>query len=948
MACLNINSLLAHIDDLRVYMSDSKEIDILAINETKLDPTIRDEEVYVPNCDLIRKDRHTNGRNGGGVCFYIRNNINFQTREDLSSDKLECLTIQVTKPHSKPFLVSTWYRPPHSHTEIFNSFEQIIDKIDAEDSEVYILGDLNCNFLPDATDHCSTHLRNIMDIYGLNQMIAEPTRITQASKTLIDLCLTNFPEKIANSGVIHLGISDHSLIFVKRKIIYIRPGAHKTIQARNLKDFNEVNFLRDLSQQNWNVTSYKNPNEMWHTWKHTLMCSFDRHAPIRTKRIQSKKSPWITKELIRKIHKRDFFKRKAVHTNDHDSWKQYKTARNDVNNSIKHAKREYFTTNLAANKNDPRKAWKLINDLQSRLNKSTNVSEINIGDQTFSSPGDIAEAFNRHFANIGENLARKIPETDIDPLSYLDRTDKSFAFEQIETHKVSKLLNKIDSKKATGLDKIPSKLLKLAADIVSPSLTCIFNASIATGIFPDEWKKARVSPVFKKGTKSDPNNYRPISVIPVVSKIFEKLIYDQVYQYLTANDILTNCQSGFRSLHSTLSALLEATDSWCVNIDKGLLNGVLFIDLKKAFDTINHKIILDKLSIYGFDQNVLTWFDSYLSNRSQKCNVNGHLSSESQITCGVPQGSIIGPLLFLIYINDLPNCLIEGLPRMYADDTNISVAASNKGDLEIKINAQLENVNIWLRANKLSLNIAKTEFMIIGSRQKLQTQTDRTIDVRIDGDEIESVHFSKSLGVYIDDTLSWRKHVEEMSKKISSSIGALKRVRQFINGNTAETIYKAIIEPYFVYCCPVWDGLSQQLNEKLQKLQNRAARVITKSRYYTSAKPLIDMLGWDSVSTYRTKQKALVMYKTMHNLTPTYLQDLFTTRHSHYNLRDSEDKLSIPKPRTDYMKRSLRYSGAFLWNNLPRELRASNSIKQFKRGIDTLYCAKSDSHTANM
>ena len=193
-----------------------------------------------------------------------------------------------------------------------------------------------------------------------------------------------------------------------------------------------------------------------------------------------------------------------------------------------------------------------------------------------------------------------------------------------------------------------------------------------TGTFPSDWKMAKVSPIFKNGSKSDLNNYRPISVIPTVAKIFEKIIYDQLYQYLNENDLLSSGQSGFRSLHSTLTALLETNDNWCVNVDRGLLNGVIFIDLRKAFDTIDHEIILKKLTKYGVDQDALKWFKSYLTNRMQRCNVNNHLSSASPLNCGVPQGSIIGPLLFLIYINDLPNCLNVGTPRMYADDTNVT------------------------------------------------------------------------------------------------------------------------------------------------------------------------------------------------------------------------------------------------------------------------------------
>ena len=244
MASLNINSLLAHIDELRVFMSTSK-IDILSVNETKLDFTIDDSELYLPGFEIIRKDRKINGRNGGGVCFYVRSNLNYKTREDLSAENLEWLTLEITRPRSRPFLVATWYRPPDSPVSLFNEFEELVNKVDAGNWEFFLLGDINVDLMVDTTSANAVKLKHIFDIYGLAQLITEPTRITLSSRSLIDLCITNIPTKVAKFGVVHLAISDHALIYMTYKLQHERSGT-TIIKTYQMKNFHKASFLRDL------------------------------------------------------------------------------------------------------------------------------------------------------------------------------------------------------------------------------------------------------------------------------------------------------------------------------------------------------------------------------------------------------------------------------------------------------------------------------------------------------------------------------------------------------------------------------------------------------------------------------------------------------------------------------------------------------------------------------
>ena len=492
-------------------------------------------------------------------------------------------------------------------------------------------------------------------------------------------------------------------------------------------------------------------------------------------------------------------------------------------------------------------------------------------------------------------------------------------------------LNRLSKTKSTGLDNISAKLIRECADIISDPLCDLFNKSLMSGIFPDDWKCARVIPLFKQGESLDLNNYRPISVISVVAKVFERIVYDQLYNFLSNEGIISKQQSGFRSLHSTVSALLEATDSWAFNIDRGYVNAVVFLDLKKAFDTVDHEILLTKMNRYGIQGKSLDWFKSYLTNRKQRCSVNGCLSDFTTLKCGVPQGTILGPLLFLIYINDLPNCLSFSVPRMYADDTHITYAGSDLHLIQSSISHDLEKLSKWLVSNKLTLNATKTEFMLIGSRQRLSTLSD-TLELSIDNVPIEKVSSVKSLGIYVDENLTWYLHVDKLCKKIASAIGAIKRVKPFVPQSTLLSIYNSLVQPHFDYCSLVWGNCGKTLSNKLQKLQNRAARVITSSSYDADVNSLFDKLSWKDLNSQRQIQKALMVFKSLNGLVPEYLTSKFVTRNvSNYALRDSANKLVVPFPRTNYMKNSFSYSGATLWNSLHRKIRESSSIDQFKR-----------------
>ena len=503
---------------------------------------------------------------------------------------------------------------------------------------------------------------------------------------------------------------------------------------------------------------------------------------------------------------------------------------------------------------------------------------------------------------------------------------------------VLKTLRHLNVSKGTGLDKIPAKMLRIAADIIAPSLTYIFNLSILTGVFVDNWKDARVIPIHKEGDRRTLGNYRPISILPIVSKVFEKEIFKQLYKHLNENNLISKFQSGFRPGHSTITALIQMCDNWYENMDNGKLTGVVFIDIRKAFDSIDHDILLKKLAYYGVLHMEHTWFQSYLASQKQQCQVNGFLSKKGEIICGVPQGSILGPL-FLVYINGLPNCLKKTTPCLYADDTQIYASSHDPVELANDINSDLVNVMNWLNVNKLQSHSSKTKFMTIGSKQKLNNKVGiLNSSITMNNKLISSVASNKCLGVDIDETLSFHTHIEEICKKICSGIGILRRIKPFVPQGSLVTLYKSLIQPYLDYCAPLWDTCDKTLREKLQILQNRAARVITGATYDDRIRlgDLLQMLGWDTLHVRWAKLKCVLLYKVLNqDYSPCLGESLvrLTNLNRGYNLRNDETDLALPKPKTNFLKRSFKYSASMLWNNLSLQAKTATSLRQFKRSI---------------
>ena len=776
---LNVRSIKNKFDDFCTYLHSLKiNFSLIGISETWI--TDNTANLYdISGYKFINVNRKN--KVGGGVGMYIKDHIQYKVREDLSTAKediLETLFIEFkTNNKAGPIVVGVLYRPPDSNLTEFEEFvKELLHKINKEKKECYLMGDLNIDLLK---TNQSAAIQNILNQFISSffyPQITKPTRITCKSATLIDNILANRLNEDDLSGILYTDLSDHLPIFAIKRDTVLKQKLEK-VKRRQITPENIALMIEDLSQESWHkIDTFNDPNESYSFFHQKLKHFYDKAFPLKLSTIKENKmktKPWLTKGLLKSLKTKDKLYKKSIKTPTAENKFKFKQYRNKLNHLLRITKKRYYKTKFEA-----RQTWALINEVINKKKSASILPDAFIhNNEEITDPVEIANKFNEYFTNVGPNLASKIPTVNTSFKAFMSKSrhHESFFIDPVTEEEMEKELLGLNPAKSSGYDSFNLKVIREIAPYIKQPLTSIFNKSFSTGIFPDGLKISLITPVYKNEDKSLFTNYRPVAVLSCFSKILEKIMYKRLIDYIERHNILYDKQYGFRKNHSTEMAIIELTNKLTDAIDEGKLTAGIFLDLSKAFDTVDHSIIISKLEHYGIRGIALQWFRNYLLNRYQIVKFKNSQSEKKMIKCGVPQGSVLGPLLFLLYVNDIFKSSEKLSFILFADDTNIFYQHKDIKVMTETLNYELKKVNLWLQANKLSLNIKKTSIIIFKTRRK---RTGNII-VKINDTEIKHVESTKFLGIYIDSNLTWKVHINYIVNKVAKTTGILYKARHF-------------------------------------------------------------------------------------------------------------------------------------------------------------------------
>ena len=953
----NLNSIVAH-DFFRVSLLEAYNsvynYDLMEITVTHLDSNVDKNKLYIDGYTFFNNN-HPLDIKRGGVGLYVKDSFPAIRRPELEILP-ECIICEIQLDRKKYFFVVVYRSPSQSHFEFenfMNTFEQMLTMLAAENPySTIITGDFNCRssqwWENDIDNYEGKLFEPFTSDLGLNQLITEPTHLMGESKSCIDLIFTDQPNLFLESGV-HPTLHDqchHQIIYGMLSIKNPAPPPYK----RRLWYYDKANIAairKSIEMFHWrealeNITC---PSHQVEILNEVLLNIFSNFIPNEFVTVKPKDVPWITRSIKSMIQKKNrAYKTFMKNGQPDDKVEGIQDLINRTSKTIEDAKHKYFMKigeTLSNSDTGNKRYWSLINKILNKT-KVPLIPPLLENDVFVLDFEAKAKIFNDYFILQCSTLdtGSEIPDeviSDVPPLVNIAISDE----------KLLKIIRSLNPKKAHGWDGISVRMIKICDSSLLVPLKMIFHSCMIHGSFPEAWKRANVVPIHKKNSKNLKQNYRPISLLPIFGKIFEKLIFDSLYQHLNVNGLLNPNQSGFRPGDSTINQLLSIVHTISAAFDCNPTLDVrsVFLDISKAFDRVWHKGLIYKLRRCGVSGNLLSLIQSFLANRKQRTLLNGKTSEWGNITAGVPQGSILGPIFFLVYINDLADN-IKCKVKLFADDTSLFTVVCDTEQAALDMNHDLRIIQEWAYKWRMSFNPdpMKQAVEVIFSRKRT---TVNHPPISFNDTQVVRVNEHKHLGIILDSKLTFSSHIQSIISKTRQGVGMLRFMSRYLPRKTLNELYKLYVRPHLDYGDVIYHIPSKKCDftnshtlnnfmEKLESVQYSAARAITGAWKGTSRKKLLEELGWETLDLRRWSRRLVLFYKIVNNITPAYTRDPIPLLHElPYSFRTRPATGQI-YARTDKYESTFYPNCLAEWENIDPETRNASSLGIFKEKLNKI------------
>ena len=917
------------------------------------------------------------------VVVYTHKSLVVKVRHDLMDSSVSAVWLEVGLPNRRKILVCNMYREwgylrqqdKSSHTiaaqlirwkTLLNSWEKAL----IEDKEVIVVGDINIDSLKwcrdDLPSNDSTRkLKPLIDLlfekiipHGVSQHVNTATHSWAGQEgSCLDHVYTNRPDKLSLVEAHVNGGSDHRVLYTVRYAKSMKKNI-RYVKKRCFKNFDVEGFKQEVKQIKWfDVYSTNDVNDAVRVLTGKLTSVLDKFAPVKTIQVRGRYAPWITPQVKAKMSERDRAQLKASATQCQDDWRQYRNLRNSVTTLIKRDKKTWEAQQLDSFSSDATNMWRNVKGWMGWKNSGPPTQLFSRG-KIVNSPSGLATEMNDFFIHKVQRLLQKLPGPTTDPLENLTRLMEtrtcSFSFQPVHPDEVLEIVMRMRNSKSTGLDNIDTASIKLIISDVLPALTHVVNLSLSTLVFPSTWKQAKVIPLLKKGDPLDPSNYRPVALLSILSKIMERVVFKQVVVYMENNQLLHPSHHGSRANHSTCTALIEMYDNWVNSMERDEMTGVMMLDLSAAFDLVDHSLLLKKMELLGFDKEVVVWFWTYLSGRSQCVYVDGKLSESRPVPVGVPQGSVLGALLYILFVNDLPevvhghdvnnlgqdergvmyNLTCSGCGSLccYVDDSTYSYSSPSSAILSEKLSAQYRKIADYMSANRLVINDDKTHLLVMGTKKHDKVRSEVHIDT---GTVVVSPsETQKLLGINIHQSMKWKEHLisneKSMIKMLRTRLNALAIIATRANFKTRLMVANACFMSIITYMVAVWGGTEEYIIKAVQVMQNKAARTVTRLTWYTPTRKLLQQCNWLSVKQLIFFHTVLLVWRVKKSEQPVYIKSKFQPSRTR---TADQGNFWLPGVQYTLSRKSFMIRSASSWNSIPPDIRNSNTIGTFKKKL---------------